>query len=55
MGTAGLGFGGQAGAEVTDFLIVLNSRAALVRPSSKMFDIIADVRMLRNHSWLLAP
>lgn len=27
IGTAGVGVGGQAGAEVTDFLIVLNSRA----------------------------
>lgn len=27
IGTAGLGVGGQAGAEVTDFLIVLNSRS----------------------------
>lgn len=30
IGTAGLGFGGQAGAEVTDFLIVLNSRVRLL-------------------------
>ncbi|KAL0576567.1 rRNA-processing protein las1 [Marasmius crinis-equi] len=29
IGTAGLGFGGQAGAEMTDFLVVLNSRSAL--------------------------
>ncbi|KAF8973864.1 hypothetical protein BDZ97DRAFT_1777304 [Flammula alnicola] len=29
IGTAGLGFGGQAGAEMTDFLIVLNSRSAI--------------------------
>ncbi|WVN87986.1 uncharacterized protein L203_103183 [Cryptococcus depauperatus CBS 7841] len=29
IGLGGLGFGGQAGAEVTDFLIVLNSRAAV--------------------------
>ncbi|KIJ45718.1 hypothetical protein M422DRAFT_29799 [Sphaerobolus stellatus SS14] len=29
MGTAGMGFGGQAGAEVTDFLIVLNSHSAV--------------------------
>ncbi|KAL6303318.1 hypothetical protein BKA93DRAFT_789148 [Sparassis latifolia] len=29
IGTAGVGFGGQAGAEMTDFLIVLNSRAAV--------------------------
>lgn len=27
IGTAGIGFGGQAGAEVTDFLVVLNTRA----------------------------
>jgi lipid-binding SYLF domain-containing protein len=30
IGTAGMGVGTQAGAEVTDFLIVLNTRAALV-------------------------
>jgi len=29
IGTAGLGFGGQAGAEMTDFLVVLNSRSAI--------------------------
>ncbi|KAG8906805.1 hypothetical protein FRB99_006072 [Tulasnella sp. 403] len=29
IGTAGMGFGGQAGAELTDFLIVLNSRSAI--------------------------
>ncbi|CED84957.1 Uncharacterized conserved protein [Phaffia rhodozyma] len=29
IGTGGVGLGGQAGAEVTDFLIVLNSRAAV--------------------------
>ncbi|KAJ3549286.1 hypothetical protein NMY22_g938 [Coprinellus aureogranulatus] len=29
IGTAGLGFGGQAGAEMTDFLVVLNSRSAV--------------------------
>ncbi|GMK55866.1 hypothetical protein CspeluHIS016_0209220 [Cutaneotrichosporon spelunceum] len=29
IGVAGVGFGGQAGAEVTDFLIVLNSRSAV--------------------------
>jgi lipid-binding SYLF domain-containing protein len=29
IGTAGLGVGGQAGAEMTDFLIVLNSRSAV--------------------------
>ena len=27
IGTAGLGLGGQVGAEITDFLIVLNSRS----------------------------
>lgn len=27
IGTAGLGLGGQAGAEMTDFLVVLNSRS----------------------------
>ncbi|KAF8488178.1 hypothetical protein JB92DRAFT_3017897 [Gautieria morchelliformis] len=29
IGTAGMGVGGQAGAEVTDFLIILNSRSAV--------------------------
>ncbi|TDL28856.1 DUF500-domain-containing protein [Rickenella mellea] len=29
IGTAGLGLGGQAGAEMTDFLVVLNSRSAV--------------------------
>lgn len=29
IGTAGMGFGGQAGAEMTEFLIVLNSQSAL--------------------------
>ncbi|EKM83615.1 hypothetical protein AGABI1DRAFT_117111 [Agaricus bisporus var. burnettii JB137-S8] len=29
IGTGGIGFGGQAGAEVTDFLVVLNTRAAI--------------------------
>ncbi|TRM62371.1 hypothetical protein BD626DRAFT_498998 [Schizophyllum amplum] len=29
IGTAGLGFGSQVGAEVTDFLIILNTRSAL--------------------------
>ncbi|KEP47082.1 SH3 domain protein, partial [Rhizoctonia solani 123E] len=29
IGTAGMGVGGQAGAEMTDFLIVLNTRAAV--------------------------
>lgn len=29
IGTAGLGFGGQLGAEVTEFIVVLNSKAAV--------------------------
>ncbi|KDQ20379.1 hypothetical protein BOTBODRAFT_26380 [Botryobasidium botryosum FD-172 SS1] len=29
IGTAGMGFGGQLGAEITDFLIILNSRSAV--------------------------
>lgn len=29
IGTAGVGFGGQAGAELTDFLVVLNSQSAV--------------------------
>ena len=32
IGTAGLGVGGQAGAEMTDFLIVLNSRSVSTPP-----------------------
>ena len=31
IGTAGLGLGGQAGAEMTDFLVVLNSRSVSSR------------------------
>lgn len=31
IGTAGVGFGGQVGAEVTDFLVVLNTRAVSSR------------------------
>lgn len=31
IGTAGLGVGGQLGAEMTDFLVVLNSRSVSVR------------------------
>jgi len=34
IGTAGLGVGGQAGAEVTDFLIVLNSWSVCSIPFS---------------------
>ena len=30
IGTAGLGIGTQAGAELTDFLVVLNSKSAVV-------------------------
>jgi lipid-binding SYLF domain-containing protein len=29
IGTGGMGFGGQIGAEITDFVIVLNTRAAV--------------------------
>ena len=32
IGTAGLGVGGQAGAEMTDFLIVLNSKSVSIPP-----------------------
>jgi lipid-binding SYLF domain-containing protein len=32
IGLGGVGFGGQAGAEMTEFLIVLNSRSVSVRP-----------------------
>jgi lipid-binding SYLF domain-containing protein len=32
IGLAGVGVGGQAGAEMTDFLIVLNSRSVSRRP-----------------------
>lgn len=31
IGTAGLGVGSQAGAEMTDFLVVLNSRSVSMR------------------------
>ena len=30
IGTAGVGVGGQAGAEMTDFLVVLNSRSVSI-------------------------
>lgn len=29
IGTGGMGFGGQIGAELTDFVIILNNRAAV--------------------------
>lgn len=29
IGTGGMGFGGQIGAEITDFVIVLNTRSAV--------------------------
>jgi len=32
IGLAGVGVGGQAGAEMTDFLIVLNSRSVSLPP-----------------------
>jgi lipid-binding SYLF domain-containing protein len=37
IGTAGLGLGGQIGAEITDFLIVLNSRSVCARPANNNF------------------
>jgi lipid-binding SYLF domain-containing protein len=40
-----MGLGTQAGAEVTDFLIVLNTRAALVRPVHVFLPIEADISL----------
>ncbi|KAF8592004.1 DUF500-domain-containing protein [Ramaria rubella] len=48
IGTAGMGFGSQAGAEVTDFLIVLNSR-------SKSFMATGSLTLGGNMSIALGP
>lgn len=42
IGTAGLGVGGQAGAEMTDFLVVLNSRSVSRLLSSPLSVLFAD-------------
>ena len=43
IGTAGLGVGGQAGAEMTDFLVVLNSRSVSVSTCSVCVCRVAHV------------
>lgn len=43
IGTAGVGFGGQAGAEVTDFLVVLNSKSVSVHASCELPGHLLDV------------
>lgn len=50
IGTAGMGFGGQLGAEVTDFLLILNSRAAV-----KQFMSAGSVTLGGNMSIALGP
>uniref|UniRef100_A0A8H7YAK8 Ysc84 actin-binding domain-containing protein n=1 Tax=Psilocybe cubensis TaxID=181762 RepID=A0A8H7YAK8_PSICU len=50
IGTAGLGVGGQAGAEMTDFLIVLNSRAAI-----RSFMAAGSLTLGGNMSLALGP
>ncbi|KAJ7102318.1 hypothetical protein B0H15DRAFT_324987 [Mycena belliarum] len=50
IGTAGLGFGGQLGAEMTDFLIVLNSRSAV-----KSFMASGSLTLGGNMSLALGP
>jgi len=50
IGTAGMGFGGQLGAEVTDFLVVLNSSAAV-----KSFMSAGSVTLGGNMSVAIGP
>ncbi|KAJ3575907.1 hypothetical protein NP233_g800 [Leucocoprinus birnbaumii] len=50
IGTAGIGFGGQAGAEVTDFLVVLNTRAAI-----RSFMAAGSLQLGGNLSIALGP
>ncbi|KAJ7169511.1 hypothetical protein C8R46DRAFT_1089026 [Mycena filopes] len=50
IGTAGLGVGGQLGAEMTDFLIVLNSRAAV-----KSFMASGSLTLGGNMSLAIGP
>jgi lipid-binding SYLF domain-containing protein len=50
IGTAGLGLGGQAGAEMTDFLIVLNSRSAI-----RSFMAAGSLTLGGNMSLALGP
>ncbi|KAL1747298.1 hypothetical protein HDZ31DRAFT_32248 [Schizophyllum fasciatum] len=52
IGTAGVGFGSQAGAEVTDFLIVLNTRSVLRK---KSFMAAGSLTLGGNMSIALGP
>lgn len=42
IGTAGLGVGGQAGAEVADFMVVLNSRSVCAYTSVRTNDLFMN-------------
>lgn len=50
IGTGGMGFGGQAGAEVTEFILVLNSRAAI-----RQFMSAGSITLGGNMSVALGP
>jgi SH3 domain-containing YSC84-like protein 1 len=50
IGTAGMGFGGQIGAEVTDFVIVLNTKSAV-----KAFSMGGNVTLGGNMSVAAGP
>ena len=56
IGTAGLGVGTQAGAEMTDFLIVLNTQSVSLLRSSDIPHICreADTRSLAGNCRVLA-
>ncbi|KAH9811626.1 hypothetical protein DFH28DRAFT_900373 [Melampsora americana] len=50
IGTGGMGFGGQAGAEVTEFILVLNSKAAI-----RQFMSAGSITLGGNMSVALGP
>ncbi|KXN81111.1 hypothetical protein AN958_06065 [Leucoagaricus sp. SymC.cos] len=55
IGTAGVGFGGQAGAEVTDFLVVLNTRAKSDIRLKRSFMAAGSLTLGGNLSIALGP
>ncbi|KAG7450178.1 DUF500-domain-containing protein [Guyanagaster necrorhizus] len=55
IGTAGVGFGGQAGAEMTDFLIVLNSRSVNNITFLKSFMAAGSLTLGGNMSLAVGP
>jgi lipid-binding SYLF domain-containing protein len=55
IGTAGLGVGTQLGAEMTDFLIVLNSRSAVVSQSLQLWMVSHPNHCPRKPLWLADP